>query len=133
MEDKFKEQGQKDKEAALAKLKKEGIPQHMEPPMNNSEWMSHHQRLMGARGVMWGGRPRFKLPEIVKPELDTTWRDAPDLSKEPLKNHVEPMKPTQPGVYSIWLEKRAPMPKESPNVPKVDVEAQHNLALGQVV
>jgi hypothetical protein len=133
MEDKFKEQGQKDKEAALAKLKIEGIPQFMGPQMDMSEWMTQSKRLTDAGGLICGRRPPFKLPEIDRPELDTYWRDAPDLSKkEPLKNHVEPAKPTQPG-YNIWREQIAPMPKESSNVPKLDVEGQHNLALEQVV
>jgi hypothetical protein len=133
MGDRFKEQGQKDKEAVLAKLKIEGIPQIMGPPMDMSEWMSQYQRLTDARGLIWGGRPSFKLPKIDKPEVDTYWRDAPDLSKkEPLKDHVKPAKPTQ-REYNIWSEKIAPMPKESSNVPKVDVEHQHNLALEQVV
>jgi len=121
IEEKFQEQGKRDKEAALAKLKIEGIPQYMGEAVNMSQFMSQYRRLMDSRGLIWGGRPHFRLPKIDKPELDTYWRDAPDLSKkEPLKNAVEPAKPTQPG-YNIWREKIAPMPKESP---KIDMERQ---------
>jgi hypothetical protein len=79
VERRLKDQGIKDKEAALAMLKSRGIPQHFGTPMDDAE----RTRLMEARGL---GKNRSRVV-LDMGESSTTlahdWRDADGDSSNP--------------------------------------------------